>query len=763
MPLLLPNLDDRTWADIVGDANSVIPVYGPEWTDQNYSDPGITLVELCAWIAEMDIYQLNQISDREKMQFLRLVGIVPKSPSAARAVLSLYLKGAASPIDLPSGIEFAGSNPAGSITRFRTLSPITAVPGSVAVLQAQLASGFQDLTPQWTRGTRIMPFGEQPQSGAVFYMGLTEPLPVGKQVCLYLTFDDSKSGPEERSRLIEQMRESSLRCKPVPHNPCAQVRTAASSESSEVDIANTPLSHYGVRTVWQYRGEAGGQSQWITLDPSQGQIKDHTRAFTLDGSVAVSMSSPMVKEPLGSTADEYYWIRCIFDAGAYDAAPAIKQIAFNAVDTEQAVFTTSELIIQPAAALTFPQSGPPYPNSKTALKPELDANGNITAIQFGAGEPNDPEFVVLGLDAPASGKPGKLTLQAALLGFGNGLPSQTFSLHGKPIVVSTLHVYTLEDNRWHRWELRRGFASSGRTDHHAVIDATQGTITFGNGEHGRVPGVGSAVFAVVQSTEAQFGNLAKGTIAALADSPRNHALLFDPATSTDRWPSLNAELSSFNSLPARGGAAAETIDHAAGRADQLVMSSGRAVTLADYEKLALATPGTRIARVTAVANLHPDFPCFKAPGMITLIVLPYLPAGSPVPSPGLLRAVASYLKPRRVIGTRIEVVGPTYLDVEVQATVRSMAGTNKSKLQQAIVNALNSFFDPLKGGPEETGWPFGRSVYRAEILKVIGQMSGVDFVSSLAFVADGGQPQCGNVCLGPTWLLRARSHQIAVN
>jgi hypothetical protein len=91
-----------------------------------------------------------------------------------------------------------------------------------------------------------------------------------------------------------------------------------------------------------------------------------------------------------------------------------------------------------------------------------------------------------------------------------------------------------------------------------------------------------------------------------------------------------------------------------------------------------------------------------------------------------------------------------------------MTGTNRTKLQQAITKAINHFFDPLTGGPEGSGWPFGRDVYRSEVMKVIDEVPGVDYVASLALVAGCGQPQCGNVCLGPTWLVAAGAHQVTV-
>ena len=48
-----PKLDDRTYADIIAEAVRLIPRYCPEWTNHNPSDPGITILELCAWMTEM--------------------------------------------------------------------------------------------------------------------------------------------------------------------------------------------------------------------------------------------------------------------------------------------------------------------------------------------------------------------------------------------------------------------------------------------------------------------------------------------------------------------------------------------------------------------------------------------------------------------------------------------------------------------------------------------------------------------------------------
>ncbi|HEY9694192.1 MAG TPA: hypothetical protein V6D15_18465 [Oculatellaceae cyanobacterium] len=73
MALFLPNLDDRTYANLVEEAISQIPVEYPEWTDHNPTDTGIILIELLAWLTEMTLYRVNQIPDENYASFLSLL------------------------------------------------------------------------------------------------------------------------------------------------------------------------------------------------------------------------------------------------------------------------------------------------------------------------------------------------------------------------------------------------------------------------------------------------------------------------------------------------------------------------------------------------------------------------------------------------------------------------------------------------------------------------------------------------------------------
>lgn len=84
-----PNLDDRTWQDIVDQARALIPTYAPEWTDHNPSDLGMTLIELFAWMVEGLIYRLNRVPEKNYIAFLNLLGIT-RDPATPASVWLTY-------------------------------------------------------------------------------------------------------------------------------------------------------------------------------------------------------------------------------------------------------------------------------------------------------------------------------------------------------------------------------------------------------------------------------------------------------------------------------------------------------------------------------------------------------------------------------------------------------------------------------------------------------------------------------------------------
>ncbi len=113
MPLPTPILDDRSWQQLRDELVRRIPVYTPEWTDHNPSDPGITLLELFAFLGENLLFRFNQIPEATRLSFLRLLQVPPRPAQPARAMLELS-QSTPSPAEalVPPGTEArAGSTP----------------------------------------------------------------------------------------------------------------------------------------------------------------------------------------------------------------------------------------------------------------------------------------------------------------------------------------------------------------------------------------------------------------------------------------------------------------------------------------------------------------------------------------------------------------------------------------------------------------------------------------------------------------------------
>src|SRR5436189_1615488 len=91
MPLVAPNLDDRTFEQLLREARLRIPRYCPEWTDFNDSDPGMALVQLFAWFTELMLYQMNRVPERNYIKFLQLLNLElqPARPARTHVVFTM--------------------------------------------------------------------------------------------------------------------------------------------------------------------------------------------------------------------------------------------------------------------------------------------------------------------------------------------------------------------------------------------------------------------------------------------------------------------------------------------------------------------------------------------------------------------------------------------------------------------------------------------------------------------------------------------------
>ncbi len=303
MPLTAPNLDDRQFADIAAQAKTLIPRYAPEWTNFNESDPGITLVELFAWMTEILTYRLNQVPDLNYIKFLQLIGIElqPAQPAVAELTFSVARPDIVSVI-VPQGTQVAAAGTSTQPIVFETDQSLTAIGAVLTAVQIFDGSGYTVQTNQNVNASQwFYPFGQNPQASNALLLGFYSPASF----------------------------------------PTASIDLAVSLYH---DPLNQPIMQCGgtlpppARIAWEYYSGA----QWVSINITS----DGTRAFSQNGHVLFPgpgnniASSPNV----GSVSQSLYWIRARLATATYETPPQIAAIRTNTTSATQAITFTNEIL-----------------------------------------------------------------------------------------------------------------------------------------------------------------------------------------------------------------------------------------------------------------------------------------------------------------------------------------------------------------------------------------------------------------------------------
>jgi predicted phage baseplate assembly protein len=385
-------------------------------------------------------------------------------------------------------------------------------------------------------------------------------------------------------------------------------------------------------------------------------------------------------------------------------------------------------------------------------------------------EPGQPVYsmtpVVNGLTAVTVG--GTVTavhadlIQNEALGTAEGVAGQRFTLSRTPVLTTGVEVDLVvsSDDGWQSWTRVDTFADSGPDDRHYVLDGVTGTIAFGPAvrtedggirQYGAVP----AADAVIRVNRYCVGGGARGNVGRGAIRALKSSIPFVAGVE--------------NLRRAQHGADGETIEQAKDRGPILLRSRSRAVTVEDFETISCeAAP--EVARVRCL----PAGVDGVEPGSVKVLVVPTaraddgrLALGDLVPSDDTLQRVADRLDQVRLIGTRVVVEPPMYRGITVVADLVAKPRVRGSRVQADALEALYAFLNPLTGGPEGTGWAFGRAVHAGEVFGVLQKVLGVDLVEDVRLFSanpvtgERGAPT-GKVDLPPNSLVFSYEHQIRV-
>ena len=360
------------------------------------------------------------------------------------------------------------------------------------------------------------------------------------------------------------------------------------------------------------------------------------------------------------------------------------------------------------------------------------------------------------------------TVNNELLGIGDGTPGQTFQLANQNVQPGTLIVNVQESPASDpqplvQWTVVSSLDSAGPNDSDLALDPEAGTVTAGDGIHGRivplVPGGGQVVALQYAWGGGEVGNVAVGTITSLNSSASGVAGV-------------------VNFVGATGGRDSETLEDAEIRARMEISTRTRAVTASDFQWIATQTPTVEVALAQVVPLRRPlgssstvnpvtTTPCGAAvpetpagleatdsAGVVSVIVVPQKSGPEPTPTPSFLQAVCDYLDPHRLVTTEVYVVPPQFARIcNLQVNVKGQAGYTRDQLQNLVSARLATYLHVLTGGDDGTGYPFGNQLHIADLIAQVYRVAGVERVDSLTadFVRtkSDANPRTGSLALCP--------------
>jgi hypothetical protein len=675
-----PPVDGRTYRQLVDEAIARIPVHNREWSNYNDADPGITLLQLWAYMSETLMYRSSLIPERNRQAFLRLLGYARQPAQAAVGLVAFTNE--RGPLDAPvldADVEVtAGSVP------FRTDNGLALLPVAGKVFVKQRAA-----IPDTERD-------EVEREYQALYASFSIP-GVGFDYYVTTEVDWAAGQPADLTGTVDGALWLALLARP-----------GESVELARGAIANQVLT-LGVApdvpapTRVLHPGLAGGRAAGSGLE------------FALP-----NIATPLPDDPAGRVAT-YLPVIATGDTDLL-ATPGVVQLELP----DRARIGSWDLDPTEDGVGAFPPALEGDDADRLVTWLRIRATTSDGAAAGGA------RFRWLGANAAMVQQRTHVPLET--LGRGTGEADQQVQLTGVPVLPESLRL-SVDGTVWRQLEdlttaapelpLAEGSAPVladpvERVDVYTV-DRESGLVRFGDGLHGRRPPAGTVITATYDYGGGRAGLVAAGALT--------------------KGPALPTGVKVTNPVPTWGGSEPQSVDAAEKQITGFVRHRDRLVTPADFADVVAGTPGIDLGRVEVLPLYHPELDDVASPGVVTLMLLPrYDPVHRDTPEPDafFLDAVCAHLDPRRLATTELHLRGPEYVLVWLSVGFEAMPDRDVAVVRETLKAALRAFPNALTGGMFQLGWPLSTDLERLEAWAVATRVDGVAKVTDVLLCgADG--------------------------
>ena len=691
MPITVPTIDDRSFQDLVREALARVPVHTPEWTQLAHSDPGVTLVELFAFMTESLLYRSNRVPQNSRLKFLDLLGLplAPATPAHGLAVLTPKL---AQPraTTVAAGTELRAGDVA-----FRTAHAIDVLPVEARAF-VKFAVTPSDSDTAYYQLLYAAAEAEDPNAQLSMYetraLDGRQPVDLTQDTVdgvLWLALLAPKGAALDDVRAALAGRSLSLGLMPY------------------VDDAPATLATQG-----------------------QGRVAADGAASSL-----LSYQMPVVDTGGAAGSDAVYQNRPARSSDDVLAGPGVVEITLPAADQ---IATWGDLDPLEAGVGDRPP----------ALDDSADAARVLSWLRVVPSSAAKARFLWAGVNAVAIDQ--RIAVVNELLAEGDGRTDQLYKIARSGVVAASVRLSVIQNGIVQAWTEIDDLMAAGpevraldpqrapgqvwqdtRPNLVFTVDEEAGLIRFGDGLRGTRPGLGSRLVVQYDVCNGARGNVAIGAI--------------------NSGPALPPGIKPDNPLPTWGGADAENVDSGVDRISSFIRHRDRLVTADDFEQIARSAPGVDIARVEVLAAYHPDLGDSEpgdAPGVVTLMLVPSQDPRSPdTPSPdrAFLDTLCKYLDPRRLVTTELVLRGPDYQPIWLSLGITVAGGFATPDVRDRVKARIIEYLAPARGlhgstteadsalnyPGMENGWPLRKAVNILELMAEVSREPGVLKVDEL--------------------------------
>lgn len=706
MPLTVPNLDDRNFDDLYREVVARVPVHTPEWTNLGESDPGVTLLQLFAHLADNLSYRSNRIPEATRRAFLTLLG-VPLQP-ATPAVGFVTVTAEATDVTVPAGTVVRAGK-----TQFRTRRTVHALPLETHVFWKRARTDLDADTLEHLQRLHAPLLGQTPQSQLSFYDPVQVAAPAAGVPLPVVDLADRTTGPVDGAVWVAlTASKTAVRLAAGdPRKAAADLVPAVAGKTLTLGLV--PAATSEGRVLEPDRAVTAPADPGLIVEASAAGGVPSYRRLTVTHAEDVFARPGVLDVVLPAREDMTGpWITGASTEGTSDLPPLVE-------DRTLAARIVTWLRIRRRGTGTMTGSG-----GATLSWVGGNVAHVVQAVRV------DRERLAVGTGAPDQRV--QVAHVPVLLGDEQRTSSSARTGSGStdwdPQTGPRVEVQD-EAGQWHEWHRTATLPAAGPDDAVWAIDPEAGVITFGSGLHGRRPPRGSGIRATYE-----YGGGPQGLV---------------PIDAIDKIDLAGVKVA--NPLPTTGGVAGETIAAAERAIPAWIRHRDRAVTADDFHDIIMRTPGVDLARVDVVPSFDPR-PTATTPndaaGTVTVMVVPRDHVTAPTPPPTVdryvLETVCRWIDPRRLITTEVHVRGPTWIPIVVSVGIALMPGEVREEVEQRTRAAIRAHLSPLSGGiadrtgitVEETGaspvgWPLGVAVRTDDLAAAATRVAGVRYVEGV--------------------------------